>query len=119
MGRTQAYAQLRDLFLAEVTGTTEKKVCLLCRWAELQNKRQWDSTKQPLLKWAAVPEESMKLSGMGDAYYQLLELEAVLESVTVVPKPAAKSQEDKGDIDDREREMWIHTIGYSSFGEAA
>ena len=61
----------------------------------------------------------MKLSGMGDAYYQLLELEAVLESVTVVPKPAAKSQEDKGDIDDREREMWIHTIGYSSFGEAA
>jgi hypothetical protein len=54
-----------------------------------------------LLKWAAVPEESMKLSGMGDAYYQLLELEAVLESVTVVPKPAAKSQGDKGDIDDR------------------
>ena len=82
--------------------------------------REWDATAQPLLQWTIAPDE-LRISGSGTAFFQLIDTGCVLESVIVLPKPVTGSRreifDDDGDINNDDRQMWVHTVGLSAFGE--
>ena len=109
------YAQLRRIFIAETT-TEPRRIVFLVRWAQLCPLNMWDATKQPLLRWEKA-QSNKHLPGLGSAFFQLIDKDAVLESVTVVPKPFPNAYSDTGDINLDERLMWVHTVGYSALGE--
>jgi hypothetical protein len=90
------------------------------RWADQLAKRDWDSTEQPLLRWEEAPI-AQQLPGQGTAFFQMVLADTVVETVTVLPKPYTDSAtavfDDKGNVSDDARKMWVHTVGYSSHGE--
>jgi len=90
------------------------------RWADQLAKRDWNSTGQPLLRWTEAPV-AQQLPGQGTAFFQIIHADTVMETVTVLPKPYTDRSlavfADCGNIDDNERKMWVHTVGYSSHGE--
>ena len=107
------YAQLRCIFRAKLGATS--KVVFLVRWAEVLPKRDWDSTGQPLLRWTQASAE--KKLGNSPGLYQFIDIDTVLETVTVLPKPKIPASVDIGCIHDADRQMWVHTVGSSALGE--
>ena len=101
------------MFRAKLGATS--KVVFLVRWAEVLPKQEWDLTGQPLLRWTRASAE--KKLGDSPGLYQFIDIDSVLETVTVLPKPKIPAKVDIGCIHDADRQMWVHTIGYSALGE--
>ena len=80
-------------------------------------KEKWDATGQPLLQWEKAPVEK-RIPGFGDAYFQIIDSKAILEAVTLLPKPFTDAlSSDGGSINHPDRQMWLHCVGQSAFGE--
>ena len=122
----EAIMQVRGLF--KFTTSQEKepsaaKMCLLGRWT-VPDKAATSRgvSKQPVIKWAIAPPRN-RLHREGSepedtAWYQIVDIATVMESVTVLPIPRAGHVfRDLANINDDDRLMWVHTIGQSSFGE--
>jgi hypothetical protein len=65
-----------------------------------------------------VAPDDAQIPSFGDAYYQFIEASAILETVTVLPKPFSNAlEDDNGNINQADRKMWVHTVGQSALGE--